>query len=267
MKNLKFGAVFLGLAVTVAALVSNVSAQGDTRPSSRDRGSSARAFAFTAGGTQLGVMVSDADSGVRVDEVNANGPADKAGIKTGDLIVEYDGEKVRSARQFTRLVQETPEGRPVSLAVMREGKRQSLTARPDSGLTAWDGVGPEVNRALREAERGMRNFRFELPRERPMAGRSARGRLGVTVQSMTPDLEDFFGAQHGGALVSSVTPGSAAARAGLKAGDVITSVNGHSVHNADELIDEIRGAEGEVAIVVMRGKKETTLKPVLEHTP
>ena len=57
----------------------------------------------------------------------------------------------------------------------------------------------------------------------------SRGRLGVTVQSLTPELEEYFGAKNGGALVSSVTQDSAAAKAGIKAGDVITSINGRRV--------------------------------------
>ena len=54
---------------------------------------------------------------MKIDEVNEDSPAEKAGIKAGDIVVEYDGERVRSARQFTRLVQETPEGRSVAIAL------------------------------------------------------------------------------------------------------------------------------------------------------
>lgn len=295
MKNLKFGVFFLGLIGTVAALVAGVSAQGDRRPSARERGPAPEAFAFVAGGSQLGVRVSDVDAktpsgGVHIDEVTAGSPAEKAGLKKGDIVVEFDGEKVRSARQFTRLVQETPDGRSVSIALMRDGKRQTLNATPESRM-AWDGVGADVERALRNAERGLRNFHFDLPpqafdfrnddrrglREGPrrfeyrspdlpmprMNG--ARGRLGVTVQSMTRDLEDYFGARNGGALVSSVAPESAAAKAGIKAGDVITSINGHSVEDSDDLMREVRNADGDATIVVLRDKKEMTLKAVLER--
>src|SRR5689334_5069501 len=75
----------------------------------------------TARGTHIGVSVRDADdsdakdtkqakTGVVVDSVEPDGPADKAGVKAGDVIAEFDGEKVRSVRQFSRLVQETPAG-------------------------------------------------------------------------------------------------------------------------------------------------------------
>jgi S1-C subfamily serine protease len=296
MKNIKFGALFLGLVLGTGALISVVSAQTRVQVEPR-RG---EAFVLDGRGSQLGVMVSDLDSksaasGVKIDEVNPDSPAEKAGIKAGDVVVEFDGEKVRSARQFTRLVQETPEGRSVSIALMRDGKRQTVNATPDSGRMTWnmDGFGPEVDRAMREAERGMRNFRFEVPREYfdfryddPNRDRNnnsgaprrfeyrlperafplgPRGRLGVTVQSLTRDLEDYFGVKNGGALVSSVTPDSAASKAGIKAGDVIISVNGRSVGDADDLINKIEDIDGDASIVVVRDKKEVTLKATIER--
>ena len=235
-------------------------------------------------GSQLGVMVSDLDAkattgGVQIDEVHDASPAEKAGIKSGDVIVEYDGERVRSARQFTRLVQETPEGRTVKIAFLRDGKRQTVDATPDTSATAWN-FGPEVDRAMREAERGMREFNFAVPApewnmdreprrfEYRMPGgmmpfrMESRGRLGVQVQSLTPELEEYFGVSNGGALVSSVAKDSAAAKAGIKAGDVITSINGRRVSDRDDLMREIEDATGETTIVVMRDKKEVTLKAV-----
>ena len=294
MKNIKFGVFCLGLLLVIAAAVSSLSAQAARQVEPRrERG---QAFVLDGRGSQLGVMVSDVDiksttGGVKIDEVNADSPAAKAGIKAGDVVVEYDGEKVRGARQFTRLVQETPEGRSVSIALMRDGKRQTVNATPESTRTSWnfDGIGPEVDRALREAERGMRNFRFEVPPEyfnfrydnpdnrepRRFEYRlpervfpvipGGRGRLGVTVQSLTRDLEDYFGVKNGGALVSSVSPDSPASKAGIKAGDVIISVNGRSVVDADDLMNKIEDVNGEISIVVVRDKKEIVVKPTIER--
>ena len=87
----------------------------------------------------------------------------------------------------------------------------------------------------------------------------------MTVQSLTHDLQEYFGATNGGALVSSVSTDSAAARAGIKAGDVIVSINGKTVVNADDLIDELEDIEGEATIVVIRDKKEMTLKATIER--
>jgi serine protease Do len=297
MKNVKFGLFSLGLLGAVAAAVAGLGAQSpqDRPVEPRMRSERPNVMVLDGRGSQLGVMVSDVDvkagaSGVKIDEVNEDSPAEKAGIKAGDVVVEYDGERVRSARQFTRLVQETPEGRTVAIGLLREGKKQTVNATPENSRMTWN-FGPEVDRALREAERGMRGFRFDVPAPnfdfrfddrdrdgraprrfeyrlpnelRPFIGRS-RGRLGVTVQSLTPDLEEYFGASNGGALVSGVTKESAAAKAGIKAGDVIVSINGRSVGDSDDLIQELEDLDGDVTIVVLRDKKEMTLKATLER--
>ena len=281
MKNIKFGLFCLALAVMVGGAISSLGAQARVQVEPRGRGD---VMVLDGRGAQLGVMVSDVDAksttgGVKIDEVTGDSPAEKAGLKAGDIVVDYDGEKVRSARQFTRLVQETPDGRSVAIGLLRDGKKQTVTATPEAARMTWN-FGPDMDRAFREAERGMRGFRFDdrnmtpgeprrfeyrLPESvMPFIGRS-RGRLGVTVQSLTPDLEEYFGVKGGGALVSSVTRDSAAAKAGLKAGDVIVSINGKPLRDADALVDQLEDITGEATIVVMRDKKEMTLKATLER--
>lgn len=292
MKNVKFGVFCLGLAVAVVTVVSSLGAQSRIQVEPRtDR----NVMVLDGRGSQLGVMVSDLDAkaattGVKIDEVTQDSAAEKAGIRAGDVVVDYDGERVRSARQFTRLVQETPEGRSVAIGLMRDGKKQTVNATPENGRMTWN-LGPEMDRAMREAGRGMREFRFDAPtfdfhfddrghepgdREprrfeyRVPGGMlpyisGSRGRLGVSVQSLTPDLEEYFGAKGGGALVSGVTKESAAAKAGVKAGDVITSINGRRVTDSDDLVRELDDLTGEVTIVLIRDKKEMTLKATLER--
>jgi serine protease Do len=257
MKNLKFGAFVLGLALTVGGAVSTLAAQNrfEVRPGGR-------ADVMVLGpGSQLGVQVSDTANGVRVDDVNEGSPAEKAGVRDGDLIVEFDGERVRSARQLMRLVQETPEGRRVSLAVMRDGTRQTLQATPEEGRFTFN-ARPDLPHFNFDFDDLPRRFDFRLPAPGSRFPES-RGRLGVTVQSLTPDLEEYFGATNGGVLVSSVRRDSAAAKAGLRAGDVITSVNGDRVRDAGDLTQELEDASGEVTIVVLRDRKEMTLKAPL----
>jgi serine protease Do len=274
MKNIKFGMFVLGLALAIGGAVS-VAAQ--------DRSERRRpnVMVLDGRGAQLGVRVSDVDlkdpSGVRIDDVDPDSPAEKAGLREGDVVVEFDGERVRSARQFTRLVQETPDGRTVKIAVMRNGQKQTLEATPENRVTIdfgadADRLREEVERSLREFrveppifrydDRGPRRFEYRLP-ERVMPFMGSRGRLGVTVQSLTPELEEYFGARNGGVLVSSVTPDSAAAKAGLKAGDVITSINGRSVTGSGELMRELRDLSGDVTVGILRDKQEMTLKAVL----
>jgi serine protease Do len=249
MKNVKFGAAFLGLTLAVAGAVS-VAAQ------------TPRTFSFRAiGGGQLGMSISDTPNGVRVDSVHAGTPAEKAGFREGDLVVEFDGERVRSVMQLTRLVRETAEGRSVTVAVMRDGKRQALQVTPEAGRSFTFDDQP-------------RRFEYRLPERFEFRGpdggvpfMGSRPRLGVTLQSLTPDLEEYFGAKNGGALVSSVTPNSAAARAGIKAGDVIVSIDGRQVSDSSDLMRELRALKGEVTIVVLRDRKEMTMKATLDDEP
>jgi C-terminal processing protease CtpA/Prc len=311
MKNIKFGVFCLGLAVATAGAVSTIAAQDrDGRPSTRERRPMVDIHSLRTGGSELGAMVSDLDpstrqssqadsgslrAGVVVNEVNAGSPAEQAGLKAGDIVLDYDGERVRSARQFTRLVRETPEGRPVAIGIVRDGKKQTVNATPEAGRMTWN-VGPDVDRALREAERGMRGFRFDVPapyfdfryddRDRdnreprrfeyrlpqefrfPAPGSrfpNSRCRLGVSVQSITPELAEFFGAKNGGALVSSVSRDSAAATAGIKAGDVIVSINGKAVSYTGDLMDTLGDITSDATIVVLRDKKEVTLKATLDR--
>ena len=287
MKNIKFGAFFLGLALVVSGAVSLLYAQDRAEPRRLDRGN---VMMLDGRGAQLGVMVSDVVdakmSGVRIDEVNADSPAQKAGLKEGDIVVEFDGERVRSARQFTRLVQETPDGRPVKIAVMRNGQKQVLDATPEAGRMTWnfgidsDRLKEEIERGLREYprafpveppqfdfrydDRGPRRFEYRLP-EMVMPYMGGRARLGVSVQSLTPELEEYFGAKNGGVLVSSVAPDSAAAKAGVKAGDVIATINGRGVNDTGDLMQELRELSGEVTLGVVRDRKEITLKATLEQ--
>jgi serine protease Do len=266
-------------------------------------------FTLDGRGGQIGVSVDDLDeqglkaaagapSGVRIAEVDANSPASKAGLREGDIVVEVDGERIRSARQFTRLIQESPEGRSVRLSVVRDGKRQNVEVTPEARAFAfnsnpWLGqdfewrmreleprlreleprlreLEPKLREQLRELEPFQREFRHNLPFDWHVDGwrsTSPRGRLGVQVTELTPQLAEYFGVKDGGVLVSSVTTDSPAAKAGVKAGDIITSLDGGRVRDTDDLIDELREKEGDVAIGFRRDKKESTVKATLENAP
>ena len=256
---------------------------------------------FEGRGGQLGVVIEDldadglkaaagADSGVRIRGVDAESAAAKAGLHEGDIVVDVDGERVRSARQFSRLIQEAPAGRRVRLGIVRNGQRQTVEVVPDLrpfGFTMRDleprmreleprlremeprlrEMEPRIREKLRDIEPRLREFRFDGPMNFDFdhSMTSARGRLGVQLAPLSPQLSEYFGARDGGVLVSTVTKDSAADKAGLKAGDVITSINGQSVRAYGDLIDQLRDVDsGDVTIGIVRDKKPSTLKATIE---
>ena len=288
-------AVYAGLLATaVATAVAGLAARADeaqtsseTRRADRDRRVERQVYAapgdrrtiqLDGRGSQLGVMVSDLESGgnggVRIDEVEAGSAADKARVKAGDIVIEFDGERVRSARQLTRLVQETPAGRAVTMAVRRGSDRQTLNVTPEAREAfVWNGrLGPELEREIeRGVERGLRDlperiepffdFRFD-----GMPSMGSRGRLGVELERLSDQLAAYFGATSGGVLVGAVTPESPAAKAGVKAGDVITRVNGTAVKDSRDVIAALRDVtdDGVVTLDIVRDKKATSLKATIE---
>jgi S1-C subfamily serine protease len=248
-------------------------------------------------GSQIGVSIRDlrdddkgAQAGVVVEEVSADSPAEKGGIKKGDIITEFDGERVRSVRQFTRLVQETPAGRKTPATVMRDGQRVTVSVEPreSSAFGAFrdlDGL-----RVFGDLGRDF-DFAFPTPAVPPapqarpgtpvppaapappvppdfqsFIWRSTTG-LGITVSDLSTQLAEYFGAKDG-VLVTAVTENSAGAKAGLKAGDVITSFNGGSVTNPADLRRRIQRLDvgDEFTIGIVRDKKPQTLKGKYESS-
>ena len=241
-------------------------------------GPARRSLTVLAGrGAEIGVSIRDLESadkgsgpgaGVVVEEVHSNSPAEKAGLKAADIIVEFDGEHVRSARQFTRIVQETAPGRMVKAAVVRDGQRRELQITPGEGRDDWMHLGePFVDQLGAFGQLSDRfnldafndpNFHFAFPQL------EGRRRLGVAVDELTPQLATYFGAKNG-VLVASITEDSPASRAGLKAGDVITKLNDESVRSRDDLLRLLREAkDGDVTIGIVRDHKESNITATLE---
>ena len=101
------------------------------------------------------------------------------------------------------------------------------------------------------------------------AGSAARAAgSGVSLAPVSDQLAAYFGVERG-ALVSSVATDSPAARAGLKAGDVITSMNGRTVADVSDVLEEVRRTDGgaSIAITVMRDKKELKLTATMPENP
>ena len=230
---------------------------------------------LTSGGPQIGVTIKDGakGDGAEVTDVRSGSPASKAGFRSGDVIVEFDGERVRSAAQLTRLVRETPAGRTVKVGVTRDGKRVDLSVAPEDRPGALEQNLSEMENRLQRLPESAPNVvpRFEWRSEpftvEPFGQFVWPGgtRLGVTVENLTDQLAGYFGAKEG-VLVTEVTESSAAAKAGLKAGDVITAIGGKPVRDSSELARAVRDwKEGtDVAIGIVRDRKPQTLTARLE---
>jgi len=244
-----------------------------------------RRLAVLAGrGSQLGVSVRDLDAGQAttqngavVEDVRDGSAASKAGIKKGDVITEFDGERVRGVRHLTRLVSETPEGRAVKAIVVRDGKRVDLSVTPDSGSFAsfdrgFDVLVPPMRFEGPRVEGG-HHWAPKMPegswsfKGRPgdiWGFKSDKGRLGLRIQSLDGQLGEYFGTSTG-VLVNAVDADSPAAKAGLKAGDVVTAINGKAVEEPSELIDAVQEAEdgATLSIDYTRDRKAQSTKATL----
>ena len=259
-----------------------------------------RALEILSGrGSQIGVTIRDvedsdakagklaAQGGVVIEDVAEDSPASRAGIKKGDIVVEFDGERVRSVRQFTRLVQETPVGRKAQAAVVRDGQRINVTVEPreSNGLNVFGDL--EGARVLRDFGR---DFSFDIPAAPPRPARPATpappappaapafpdidtfvwrtgNGLGMTVGDLSDQLAAYFGVKDG-VLVTSIAESSAASKAGIKAGDIITSFNGSDVEGPSDLRRRIQRLQDgdEFTVGVVRDKKSLTLKGKSETT-
>lgn len=198
--------------------------------------------------------------GVIVSDVVAESPAAKAGLKAKDVILEYDGTPIEGTVQFRRLVRETPPGRTVNLTVMRDGHETKLSV--------------QVGDNARNIESRLRmvmpsrpfNFKFTMPEIMP--GRTPA--LGIEAEDLSGQLGAYFHVPSGeGVLIREVNPDTAGAKAGLKAGDVITKVDGKAVKSVGELRDNLREKREQksVTLTVIRDGAEKSISVGIEPPP
>jgi predicted metalloprotease with PDZ domain len=201
--------------------------------------------------------------GVLVESVDEDSAAAKAGLEKGDVIVEFAGERVRSAAQLRRLIRETPPGRTVSLQVIRDGQARTLTAKLQSRRNEFHVQVPEIHiPEIHVAPFDYRGFNFQFGNGRPS--------LGISGDELTTQLASYFGVKQGkGVLVREVVVGSPAAKAGLKAGDVIVAVDGKGVATVTELRQALEIKPGEekrkLNLTVVRDHHEQTVPVELER--
>jgi serine protease Do len=169
--------------------------------------------------------------GALVANVSKDGPADKAGVKVGDVIVEFDGKEVKDSVELPTIVARTPVDKKVRMKVLRDKKEVSLNVA----------VG-------------------ELKDEEVVASAPEKGELGMTVQKLTPQLAENLGLDKtDGVVVTAVEPGSAADEAGIRRGDVIVEVDRKPVRGVEEYRKAIAGSRKGRGVLFLVRRGESTL--------
>jgi serine protease Do len=210
-----------------------------------------------------------AERGVLLDEVDSDSPAGKAGLKAGDVITEFGGQRVEGTAQFRRFVRETPPGRVVQLTVWRDGKAMQVSVTVGDMAETRTRIRSEVSKALPRDFSFSFTPKFNLPEVRTFAF-TARPLLGIRTEDLEGQLGAYFGAPESeGVLVTHVNTGSAAEKAGLKAGDVIVKVDGGRVRKTIDLRQQMLGgrAKKTISVTVLRKGVETTLNVEVEQQP
>ena len=162
--------------------------------------------------------------GVLVADVMPGSPAEAGGLKSGDVVLEFEGQKTAEVPDLQRIVADTQPGKATRVTVLREGRRETLSVK----------IG-------------------EMPADEPVVAARGTERWGLSVQPITPELARQFKLPGGeGVLVSEVEEGSPAARAGIRPGDAIIEVNRRRVRDLESFEQALGRAEQDVLLFVQR---------------
>lgn len=230
-----------------------------------------------SGGGWLGVGVSEVSAekmkslklpeerGALLGKIVPDSPAAKAGLKENDVVLEVNGQRIEGTEQFRRMIHEIPAGRTANLTVWRDGRSQSLKVT----------VGKHEAGNMKMFADGPKSFAFKMPTLPEMPDLSGlehlrsfamvspgRPLLGIDAESLKGEFGNYFGAPDGeGVLVRGVFASSPAAKAGLKVGDVITTLNGDRIRSASELREKLlsQHEEKSIQLGVLRNKSELKL--------
>jgi len=266
---MKFSTISLALSLTAPAVFPLCAQPAPPQPPPM--------FTFWGGGAMsgsfLGVGVAEISSerahalnlreeyGVEITHVDQDSPAEKAGLRSGDVVQQYNGQRVEGIEQFQRMVHETPAGRVVKLEIVRNGSNQTLTATIGARK-------PKVFSTLKDLESpGIVEIpEIHLPDIPQISTTWRTAILGVEAESLGPQLAEYFGVKEG-VLVRAVVKGSAADKAGIKAGDVITKVDQTTVASAGELSSAIHSAHSRKSfpVQIMRDHREMSINVMIDE--
>ncbi|HHB76593.1 MAG TPA: DegQ family serine endoprotease [Desulfobulbus sp.] len=166
------------------------------------------------------------DKGVLISEVSKDSPADKAGLKQGDVVLAIDGKAVENVAGLRNTIAMTAPGTKLVLKVIRDGKTYSIPVT--------------IGRQPADFESRATSH-----------GGSPLAKMGLTLQNLTPELADQFGYHKGqGVLIAGVDPDSPAGRVGLQAGQLIEEVNKIRVHNLKELKKALRRTKNKKQVLL-----------------
>ena len=172
--------------------------------------------------------------GALVASVEQGGPADKAGLKTGDVILAMDGKAVERSNELPPRVANVKPGNKTTFDVWRDGKKQQIAVtvgelKPEKIAAATEGQGGRGRGASKEA--------------------ADTGKLGLALRQLTEsERKELNGAQ--GLVVEEAS--GAAARAGIQAGDVVTAINGKPVKSVED-VKKLVPEHGQIALLIRRG--------------
>lgn len=205
------------------------------------------------------------ERGAVLGTVVPDSPAAKAGLRENDVVLEINGQRVEGTEQFRRLIHEIPPGRTASLMIWRDGRSQSVKVT----------IGKPGANNLRVYTGNAKAFAFKMPELPEMPDLSGLEHLrtftmvspghvllGIDAESLDGDFGKFFGAPEGeGVLVRGVFNDSPAAKAGMKVGDVITSLDGERIRSASELREKLltKREEKTIKLGLLRNKAELNI--------
>ncbi len=231
--------------------------------------SSPEGFFFPGAGSYLGIDIRDItpdrvsalklkeERGVEIVALDQDAPAAKAGLKEHDVILEYNGSRVEGQEQLRRLIRETPPGRTVALGVSRDGNPTTVNVQVgDRSKLAQGWQKTNRDRILIGPMQDFPEIDFG---NLDIRGFSSSYSMGMQLEGLNEQLGKFFGVEGGnGLLVRSVEKGSAAEKAGIKAGDVIVRIDNDKIANRADLRRILRAHQkgGKVTMGIIRDKHE-----------
>ena len=230
-------------------------------------------FFFPGAGSYLGIDIRDItpdrmnalklkeERGVEVVALDQDAPAGKAGLKEHDVILDYNGTRVEGQEQLRRLIRETPPGRTVALGISRDGSPTTINIQVGDRSKLAEGW-QKANRDHIMVMPPMPDWPEIDLGNLDIHPLGSSYSMGMQLDSLNEQLGEFFGVKGGGGLlVRSVGKGSAAEKAGIKAGDVIVRIDNEKVANRTDLRRIMRSHQkgGKITVGIIRDKHEQSV--------